>query len=69
MANKTNRYIVTLELYIWDADDASAGEQALALTNKVNEITPGAQAQVTELGISPFGKVGIYLPIPLNPPL
>lgn len=68
MANKTNRYIVTLELYIWDADDASAREQALALTNKVNELTPGAQAQVTELGISPFGTVGVYIPIPPTTP-
>lgn len=56
MANK-NRYVVTVDMYVYAKDNYTARMEAHKLEDKINKINLNADAKVTEIGSQPFATM------------
>jgi len=55
---KEKRYIITLDLFLYDYSDEEVKRQVKELLNKINSIKTDSEANVISIQESKFGTIG-----------
>lgn len=55
---KEKRYIITLDLFLYDYSDEEVKRQVKELLNKINSIKTDSEASVINMQESKFGSIG-----------
>jgi hypothetical protein len=55
---KEKRYIITLDLFLYDYSDEEVKRQVKELLNKINSIKTDSEASVISIQESKFGTIG-----------
>ena len=57
MKEPRNRYVVTVDMYVYGEDDYMARKNTHKMVDKIDELYPNARPNVTELGYQPFASL------------
>lgn len=57
MKETRNRYVVTVDMYVYGEDDYMARKNAHKMLDKIDEKYPNARPSITELGEQPFATM------------
>ncbi len=57
MANKENRYVVTMDMYVYADNDYMARKRAHKMRDKIDKEMGGARPSITEIGEQPFASM------------